>query len=271
MSRPSGSRWDPLVTVSLVAGVGFTAFAEYQLARTIGAAVPVAVLLPVALDVYVIAAIRRSRGRDIALSLFLMGVAQVSAHMLEARVVHVSVPLVAAVSLLVPLVIWRVHALAVPAAKQEAKAATGTAPVPAATVERVPVPHAPSVPASSPVPVPAVSRPELTAVPGQTPDPVPVRRTRTSTAKKTARKTPRKQAAAKTGTASFDEHVRTATAWLTADPDLSGTAIGDRLGTGDSYGRRVRRAALGTAEGAGPEHRPSTGTNTVGQGGEGYN
>ena len=264
-SRPR-NRWDPLVTVSLVAGVGFTAFAEYQLARTIGAAVPVAVLLPVALDVYVIAAIRRSRGRDIALSLFLMGVAQVSAHMLEARVVHVSVPLVAAVSLLVPLVIWRVHALAVPAAKQEAKAGTEAGTDPALTVERVP--------ASGPVPVPPASRPELTAVPGPAPTPVPVRQPRRTT-KKTRRSTAPKTGTSKASTASFDEHVLTATAWLTADPDLSGTAIGNRLGTGDSYGRRVKRAVLGTAEtateGAGPERRPSTGTNTVGQGGEGYN
>jgi hypothetical protein len=72
------------VALSLVAGVGFTATAEYQLARTIGAAVPVAVRLPLALDVYVIAAIRRSHGVDIALSLVLMGTAQVAAHMLEA-------------------------------------------------------------------------------------------------------------------------------------------------------------------------------------------
>lgn len=253
------SRWDPLVAVSLAAGVGFTAFAEYQLARTIGAAVPVAVLLPVALDVYVIAAIRRSRGRDIALSLLLMGIAQVSAHMLEARVVQVSVPLVAAVSLLVPLVIWRVHALAVPARGQKPEAGTEDSteqPVPELNVERIP-----------PVPEAVPGRPELTAVPEPTPRPVPVRQARPSTAPRPA-KQPVKTGTAKPSTASFDEHVRTATAWLTTDPDLSGTAIGNRLGTGDSYGRRVKRAALGTAA-PGPEH--PAGTNTVGTGGEGYN
>lgn len=42
----------------------------------------------------------------------------------------------------------------------------------------------------------------------------------------------------------FDRHVTTARQWLAEDPSLSGTAIGQRLGTGDSYGRRVRRAAL---------------------------
>lgn len=114
---------DPLVWLSLAAGVGFTASAEYELARTIGAVPAVAVLLPLALDVYAIAAIRRSRGRDIALSLTLMGIAQVAAHILEARVAEVSVPLVAAVSLLVPLSIWRVHALAVLPPKSVANSA----------------------------------------------------------------------------------------------------------------------------------------------------
>lgn len=263
-SKPARTGWDPLVAVSLIAGVGFTASAEYQLARTIGAPVPVAVLLPLALDVYVVAAIRRNRGRDIALALVLMGVAQVSAHMLEAGVVPISVPLVAAVSVLVPLVVWRVHALAVLPGEQHAKTDASTGPAPTRTVERVPAAETPSVPASSPVPVPPVSRPELTAVPGQKPTPVPVRRTRTSTGKKATKK----QTAAKASTASFDEHVRTATAWLTEDPDLSGTAIGNRLGTGDSYGRRVRRAALGTGT-AGPAH--PTNDPRTGQGGEGYN
>ncbi|MFE4867697.1 hypothetical protein [Streptomyces sp. NPDC056682] len=119
---------DPLVTVSLISGIGFTATAEYDLARTIGATVWVAVLLPLALDVYVVAAIRRARGRDIALSLVLMGTAQIAAHMLAARVVAVSVPLVAAVSLLVPLSIWRVHALAVLPAKKKADSERQLAP-----------------------------------------------------------------------------------------------------------------------------------------------
>jgi hypothetical protein len=247
--------------VSLIAGVGFTAIAEYQLARTIGAPVPVAVLLPVALDVYVVAAIRRSRGRDIALALLLMGVAQVSAHMLEAGVVEISVPLVAAVSVLVPLVIWRVHALAVLPDKQHVKSGTkaGVAehPVPDATVERVPAPETVAVPDADPVPVPAASRPELEAVPESVPDPVPVR-PRRRTSKRTGRSSAPKARPKKTGTASFDEHVRTAIDWLADDPTLSGTAIGKKLGTGDSYGRRVRREALaqaGTEPAPGPEHR----------------
>ncbi|GAA1888003.1 hypothetical protein GCM10009837_07300 [Streptomyces durmitorensis] len=278
-SPPAGASRDYLVAISLIAGVGYTASAEYNLARAIGSPVPVAVLLPLALDVYVVAAIRRNRGRDIALSLLLMGVAQVSAHLLESRVVVVSVPLVVAVSLLIPLVIWRVHALAVLPQKLHAKAGTapGTEPAPAAgaepvaTVERVPVPQPTPVPATEPTPVPPASRPELAAVPDSVPAPVPVRPRRRTTGqpgrnkpRSTGTKTGQKAASA----ASFDEHVKTATAWLAAEPDLSGTDIGKKLGTGDSYGRRVRRAALGTAA-TGPAHLTTNAT--VGQGGEGYN
>ncbi|MFD7661050.1 hypothetical protein [Streptomyces sp. NPDC059788] len=248
-TQTTRKRWDPLVAVSLVAGVGFTAYAEYQLARAIGAAVPVAVLLPLAIDVYVVAAIRRSRGRDIALSLVLMGTAQIAAHLLEARVATVSVPLVAAVSLLVPLVIWRVHTLAVPAAKPvpvppaepDAEAVRVTvAQQPVPVPETSPVPPAGTADGSRELPVPGgpVPRPELQAVPEPEPQhetAVPVRRARRTTRSSTARKKI---------TGSFDEHVSTARQWLADNPEMTGTDIGNRLGTGDSYGRRVRRAAL---------------------------
>jgi hypothetical protein len=42
----------------------------------------------------------------------------------------------------------------------------------------------------------------------------------------------------------FRAHVDRVRNWLAADPDLKGTEIGKRLGTSDSYGRRVRRVAL---------------------------
>jgi hypothetical protein len=41
------------------------------------------------------------------------------------------------------------------------------------------------------------------------------------------------------------EHVTLARLWLQTHPKITGTEIGTRLGTSDSYGRRVRRAALG--------------------------
>ena len=40
------------------------------------------------------------------------------------------------------------------------------------------------------------------------------------------------------------QQINQARRWLAEDPDLSGTAIGQRLGTKDSYGRKLRRAAL---------------------------
>ncbi|WOX09180.1 hypothetical protein [Streptomyces sp. N50] len=101
-----------LAHTSLAAGVVFTATAEYSLARKMGAMEPVAVMLPVAIDAYAVAALKRFRSFDITLSLLLMGAAQVSAHLLDSHVMKVNGWLVVVVSLLVPVAIWRTHALA---------------------------------------------------------------------------------------------------------------------------------------------------------------
>jgi hypothetical protein len=132
------AKW--LAHVSLAAGVVFTATAEYSLARRLGAQEPVAVMLPVAIDAYAIAALKRFRAFDIALSLLLMCAAQVSAHLLDSHVMPVNGWLVVVVSLLVPVAIWRTHALArgeddVPA-EPIGTDALRTDPV--ATVQRVP-------------------------------------------------------------------------------------------------------------------------------------
>lgn len=111
---------------SLAAGIAYTATAEYELARRLGAAIPVAVMLPLAIDFYLIAALRWFRTFDIALSLTLMGAAQVAAHALEAGVMRVSLDMVTVVSLLVPVAIWRTHALA----RQTPRDATPPATVP---------------------------------------------------------------------------------------------------------------------------------------------
>lgn len=116
---------------SLAAGIAFTATAEYELARRLGAKPPIAVMLPLALDCYVIAALRWFRAFDIALSLALMCAAQVAAHALEAGVINVSLDLVTVVSLLVPISLWRTHALA----RQTPRDAT-----PSATLPPVPEP-----------------------------------------------------------------------------------------------------------------------------------
>ncbi|EPD56374.1 helix-turn-helix domain-containing protein [Streptomyces sp. HGB0020] len=111
---------------SLTAGICYTATAEYELARRLGAVIPVAVMLPLAIDFYVIAALRWFRAFDIALSLTLMGAAQVAAHALEAGVIDVSLDMVAVTSLLVPVSLWRTHALA----RQTPRDATPPATVP---------------------------------------------------------------------------------------------------------------------------------------------
>ncbi|KPC71541.1 hypothetical protein ADL35_35005 [Streptomyces sp. NRRL WC-3753] len=112
-------------------------------------------------------------------------------------------------------------------------------PVPAPEIAPVPPAGTADAPRELPVPDQAVLRPELQAVPEPEPQhetAVPVRRARRTTRSSTARK--------KAATGSFDEHVSTARQWLADNPEMTGTDIGNRLGTGDSYGRRVRRAAL---------------------------
>lgn len=142
---------------STAAGLAYTAIAEYELARRLGAQPVIAVMLPLSIDCYVIAALKWFKALDVALSLVLMCAAQVAAHALDAGVVPVSLELVTVVSVLVPVALWRTHALArgegdVPELPLE------DASLP--TVERVSVPvDTPPVPETYPAietPVPAV-------------------------------------------------------------------------------------------------------------------
>lgn len=141
-----------LTRLSLAAGVAFTAHAEYDLARTLGADPWIAAMLPVAVDAYVVAALRWFRGFDITLSLSLMGAAQVAAHLLDAKVMTVNIPMVVIVSLLVPVAIWRTHALA--RIKHSVPAAPAPVPV---EVQRVP--ERPETYPAIATPVPAVPEP----------------------------------------------------------------------------------------------------------------
>ncbi|WP_406507623.1 hypothetical protein [Streptomyces sp. NBC_00212] len=172
MNSQAACKW--IRRASTAAALTYTAVAEYQLARRLGAAPPIAVMLPVAIDCYVIAALKWFRAFDVALSLSLMGAAQVAAHALDAGVLNVTLQLVAVVSLLAPIALWRTHALA----RGEAQD-TSAAPeildviqeVPAAKVdlERVPEVYpaieaaVPAVPEAVPAGVrllPIVARPE---------------------------------------------------------------------------------------------------------------
>ncbi|MFE6487544.1 hypothetical protein ACFVGN_32065 [Streptomyces sp. NPDC057757] len=133
-----------LTRLSLAAGIAFTAHAEFDLARSLGADPVIAVMLPVSIDAYVVAALRWFKALDVTLSLALMGAAQVAAHLLDARVMEVNIPMVVVVSLLVPVALWRTHALA----RSETTVTTPSVPhAPAQVVASVPVvcdplPHA---------------------------------------------------------------------------------------------------------------------------------
>ncbi|MFC1418571.1 hypothetical protein [Streptacidiphilus cavernicola] len=109
-SNDRAVKW--LVRLSVAAGVVWTAVSEWQLARIIGAPSWVAPALPLAIDAYVIAAVRAGNRKDLAGALGIMSCAQIAARLLDAGQVQVSVALVAFVSILVPLTIWRVHSLA---------------------------------------------------------------------------------------------------------------------------------------------------------------
>jgi hypothetical protein len=151
---------DPVVTalvrVSVAAGVVWTAVSEWQLARIIGAPGWVAPALPIAIDAYVVAAVRAGVGRDLAGSLAIMCGAQIAARLLDAGQVQVSAALVTFVSILVPLIIWRVHALG--HRNREPAAVRTFATGSAAEVPQVPpnpasqVPNRIQPPAANPVP-----------------------------------------------------------------------------------------------------------------------
>jgi hypothetical protein len=220
-----------LTRLSLAAGVAFTASAEYQLAITLGAGPIVAAMLPIAIDAYVIAALRWFRHFDIALSLSLMGAAQVAAHLLDTGVVRVDILLVTVVSLLVPISIWRTHALArvKPVQGGPTTLVAPQAEPPAVLVERADQPPTIKVPALVPDPfadkefkalLPAVPEPPAEPEPELTAVGFLARRHKVR-----------------------PDQIRAAVDLLTEQPAMSGKALGEALETTDRYGRRVLAAA----------------------------
>lgn len=158
-----------LVRLSVAAGVVWTAVSEWQLARIIGAPSWVAPALPLAIDAYVVAAVRAGRRPDLAFALMIMSCAQIAARLLDAGQVQVSVTLVALVSILVPLTIWRVHALAdAEHANQEAESAKAPTNQAVAVPNQAVVQAPPQVQGnqSAPVPNQPANRP-LNQVPNQ--------------------------------------------------------------------------------------------------------
>ena len=258
---------DPLAWAALAAAIVVTASAEYQLARACGFGVWVAAGVPAALDIYAVRALRARR--DVLAVVVAMIAVNAASHLVSAGLVPVNVPLVVAVSGIAPLVMWRVHALR----EEVAEALPEPGAEPRAELHRVPpVPpqpeQAPAVPMLGdfvpllPLPpgfartasgttktatgtAPDQQRTPAGAAPGRRPEPAAEPPEPPSGTSGTSAGTGAADIeSADSANTAFRAHVDRARAWLAADPELTGTAIGERLGKSDGYGRRVRRVAL---------------------------
>lgn len=230
---------DPLMWAALAAALVVTASAEYELARACGFGQLVAGAVPAALDIYAVRALRAKK--DVAATVIAMIVVNALSHLVGAGLIPVNVPLVVAVSAIAPLVLWRVHALRVTTEPVPELAEPDPVPAP---VEAQPEPVVVDVEPSTPTlffPVPELvasiggtgrhqDEPESTVAPEPEPEP--------------AEPEPSSGDVLELPPGVSAEHVITVKTWLAVDPDLTGTEIGTRLGKSDSYGRRVRRAAL---------------------------
>ncbi|MBM9509957.1 hypothetical protein [Actinacidiphila acididurans] len=116
--RPLVDRFGP--KVALAAAVGLTASGEYQLAHLVGFPGIIAALLPTAIDVYVIQAMRRHR--DVAAALILMvatnalyhlaaaGLFGVTSHPAASHIAYTAKWwLIVAVAAVAPFIVWRIH------------------------------------------------------------------------------------------------------------------------------------------------------------------
>ncbi|MGW7196008.1 hypothetical protein [Streptomyces chryseus] len=268
---------DPLLWGALGAVLVVLASAEYDLARACGFGTYVAAGVPAALDIYAIRALRAKR--DVLVVVVALILVNSASHLVSAKLLPVDWPLVVAVSAVAPLVLWRVHKLGEAPVSDHLR---GASKAMASAAEQSPEPIfvAPEPADPPPVPEPVDAVPAMAVLGPWTPlaelgngtsgtrggteadqgfsrhweeaatlaepaaepaafDPVPAA-------------VPLGTGAADldpedTGNTTFDGHVAVVRDWLQAEPELSGTAIGTRLGKSDSYGRRLRRAALADA------------------------
>ncbi|MEW2610252.1 hypothetical protein AB0937_08580 [Streptomyces sp. NPDC047880] len=256
---------DPLLWVATAAVLIVLASAEYELARACGFGTYVAAGVPAALDVYALAALRARR--DVLAVVLTLIAVNAASHLVEVGLLPVSVPLVVAVSAVAPLVLWRVHRLSeLPAepAAEPVPAVAEPAPDPAEpiTVEREPAPV--DVVPVGPVLGPWTPLAELAGGTGGTaagtgPDLLgdhfaAVRKAiGEAPAEPATEPVPPAVPPSGTGAAdivsedtantTFERRVATVRNWLQAEPELTGTEIGNRLGVSDGYGRRLLRTA----------------------------
>ncbi|MGW1609430.1 hypothetical protein ACWCQZ_08530 [Streptomyces sp. NPDC002285] len=259
---------DPLLWAALIAVLVVLASAEYRLAVACGFGQYVAAGVPAALDVYAIAALRARRD-VLAVVAVLIGV-NAASHLVEVGLLPVDVPLVVAVSAVAPLVLWRVHRLG-EAHAEPAETAPEPTPEPRTvlaepaeplTIEREPAERPQTVDAApiGPVLGPWTPVAELAGgtngtdpdllghhfaggrkvinepSPEPTSEPVPPAVPPTGTGAADI-------VSEDTANTTFGKRVETVRNWLQAEPELTGTDIGTRLGVSDSYGRRLLRAA----------------------------
>ncbi|MCP9209970.1 hypothetical protein [Streptomyces cucumeris] len=272
---------DLLGWLAMAAGISVTAHGEWSLALAAGYHPVVAAGVPVAIDAYAIRAMEV--GREVFPAVLAMIASNAAAHLVQGGMLTVSPWLVVAVSAVAPLVLWRVHALRKARERSWASrsdiatTADGRGPEPAA--EPIYVPPVPAEPAAEPIkpePVPAAveaapgvpvlgpfvalaalernqggtsggtdadqAKPHPDTGPDETPEPVggTAGTEQGSGGSDEDAEEPAEDAEA----GRFARHVDTARGWLATEPELTGTAIGKRLDASDSYGRRVRRAAL---------------------------
>lgn len=260
---------DYLKAGAMVAALTTMAPAEYQLGHACGFG-HLAAGLPASLDIYTLRAIRT--GRDVPAVALVMIAVNAASHLIVARHLAVTWYLIVAVSALPVLVLVRVERLG------KGLAETGTiVPEPEAfSSESLPEPAAvPAEPTPEPVTLERAPEPISLDVIQSGPPTfgplVPVAELLAGTSREQVRSTqtvtsvtvaepaepapvvPEPEPEPQHGSADPDpippgvsaDHIKAVREWLAAEPELTGTAIGTRLGKSDSYGRRVRRAAMG--------------------------
>ncbi|MET9965437.1 hypothetical protein ABZZ80_05800 [Streptomyces sp. NPDC006356] len=252
---------DPLLWAALIAVLVVLASAEYRLAVACGFGQYVAAGVPAALDVYAIAALRARRD-VLAVVAVLIGV-NAASHLVEVGLLPVDVPLVVAVSAVAPLVLWRVHRLGevrTEPAETAPEPSTGPAePAEPITIEREPAEQPLTADAAPIGPVLGPWTPVAELAGGTSPDLLgdhfrgAVKMVNGPEAEPAAEPVPPAVPPPGTGAAdivsedtantTFGKRVETVRNWLQAEPELTGTDIGTRLGVSNSYGRRLLRAA----------------------------
>ena len=100
-----------LLRAAMAAAVSFGASAEYHLADVVGAGNYVSASLPLAVDLYLLAALRTARHWDTAGALLVAAISQTLGHLTAAHQLAVDIRLTIAVSLLPVAALWRIHAL----------------------------------------------------------------------------------------------------------------------------------------------------------------